>query len=756
MKKTFKSVIILLATILLPTTAMAYDFMVDDLAYNITGNNIVEVTYNYSPVGYGQETDNYNGLTQAIVPWSVFYNGKTYYVTAIGESAFCSCHSLTSVTIPNTVTTIGADAFGGSRSLTEILIPNTVTTIGEWAFSGCSALTSIDLPNSITSISDWLFEGCKGLTSITIPSSVTSISNNAFLGCSALTSMKVAQGNQFYNSRGDCNAIIETATNTLIAGCKGSVIPGTVTAIGEWAFAQNDALTSIDLPNSVTTIGKSAFYGCKNLTSVTVSNSVTTIGESAFAVCRGLTNISIPNSVTTIGEQAFAGCVSLTEITIPSSVTRIDGNVFIDCSALERIVVEEGNQVYDSRGDCNAIIWTRFNMLGSGCKNTIIPNSVTSIGNEAFRGADLTSIVIPYSVKYIYKEAFYGCEKLTSVTIPNSIVDIGEEAFLCGNESISLTLTGNGKWDHVLDHMFLYRCKTINVGSEITEVDGMVWAEPEFIYTYAQVPPTLDNTFGNYDAELHVPSASLASYFTAPYWKNFSNITNDLTETVTLSQNVADECIVGGTIQLSATATTQENELVWSTSDPAVATVNENGEVSMLSKGQCRIFASLASNPAVYASCLVKVTGVNKISLDKTVANIAPNEILPLTPTYDTDVVKDITATSSDADVAIARIVTVDGAKKVQVLGMNYGTATITVASTNGYVQPATCRITVTDLPLGDLTGDGMVDVEDVNGVVNIILNTDTQQQTTADVNGDGKPDVSDVNAIINIILKVQ
>ena len=182
------------------------------------------------------------------------------------------------------------------------------------AFEKCGGLTSVTIPNSVTSIGDYAFSGCSSLTSVTIGNSVTSIGYYAFSGCSGLASISVENGNTVYDSRDNCNAIIKTATNTLIAGCKNTTIPNSVTSIGEFAFSGCSGLTSVTIGNSVTSIGKYAFSGCSSLTSVTIPNSVTSIGDYAFRKCSRLTSVTIPNSVTSIGEQAFEGCSSLRDV----------------------------------------------------------------------------------------------------------------------------------------------------------------------------------------------------------------------------------------------------------------------------------------------------------------------------------------------------------------------------------------------------------------------------------------------------------
>ena len=312
----------------------------------------------------------------------------------------------------------------GTCTDTELIIPSEynakpVTSIGNAAFIGCTGLTSVTIGNSVTSIGGYAFGGCTGLTSVTIGNSVTSISIFAFTYCSGLTSIIVDEGNTKYHSAGNC--LIETATKTLILGCKTSVIPtdGSVTSIGEGAFEGCTNLTSITIPDSVTSIGGYAFSGCAGLTSIIVDEgntkyhsagnclietatktlilgfktsviptdgSVTSIGEGAFSYCTGLTSVTIPDSVTSIGNSAFYGCSGLTSVTIGNSVTSIDNYAFDGCTGLTSVT---------------------------------IPDSVTSIGNYAFDGCTgLTSITIPDSVTSIGESAFSGCSSLENITIP--------------------------------------------------------------------------------------------------------------------------------------------------------------------------------------------------------------------------------------------------------------------------------------------------------------------------------------------------
>ena len=325
--------------------------------------------------------------------WLVAYLGSDKAITIpssvtyIGESAFGSCHGLTSVSIPSSVTSIGDRAFFCCVGLTNVTIPSSVTTIGESAFAGCYNLTSVTIPPSVTSIGKYAFKGCMGLTSVTIPSSVTYIGESAFEYCIRLIAV---------------------------------TIPSSVTSIGNYAFYGCYGLTSVTIPSSVTYIGYMAFgyrefdgidtvYYAGNATgspwgadrhvkfvdgdfgyadeektilvayfgsdiAVTLPSSVTSIRESAFKGCTGLTSVTIPSSVTYIGKSAFEGCYNLTSVTIPPSVTSIEKGAFKGCTGL-------------------------------------------------------TSVIIPFSVTYIEEHAFDGCDGLTSVTIPSSVTYIGKLAF---------------------------------------------------------------------------------------------------------------------------------------------------------------------------------------------------------------------------------------------------------------------------------------------------------------------------------------
>lgn len=335
---------------------------------------------------------------------------------------------------------IKSETFENCKNVTNVTFDSSgsldVETIGDYAFKGCSSLKTIIIPQYVSEMGNYVFQDCTNLESIRISASVSKIGSRVFAGCPNLKSIVVEEGNKKYDSRENCNAIVETATNTLVCGTENSTIPTTITAIGGGAFAET-GLKNFVIPEGVTSIQYGAFENCQNLKSVTLPQSLKKLEYRVFAKS-GLTSVVIPEGITRLPDGTFTECQNLETVTLPTTLEAIENNAFSNsgltsifipkgvtsisstsfnyCGKLSTISVSDENTTYDSRNNCNAIIQTATNQILRGTSNTIIPNTATSIGDNAFNDINsLTSIVIPESVTSIGQYAFRFCNSLAEV-----------------------------------------------------------------------------------------------------------------------------------------------------------------------------------------------------------------------------------------------------------------------------------------------------------------------------------------------------
>ena len=376
----------------------------------------------------------------------LIYDGSNYKlvipssITSVGGYSFDECDPLRSVFIPSSVTSIENGAFEMCHNLTDLTLSNGLVSIGEDAFQYCSVLTNINIPDTVTSIGTHAFRKCDSFTSITIPKGVIQIGYNPFAGCASLTTMVVEDDNTIYDSRENCNAIIETNTNKLIAIVKGTNIPYSVTKIGEYAFEMNAPSTEITIPTTITSIGDFAYYS-----------------------------------------------TSITSVMIPSSVTHIGINPFAQCSSLNAISVDGENTVYDSRENCNAIIETSTNKLIAGSINTTILAGVSEICDYAFYRCllnwSLTSTTIPSSVIRIGDYAFYNTHISGGLVIPSGVTEIGNDAF--ERNDYLRTITISSTVTRIGNYAF-YSCGNVNslsIQNGVKEIGKLAFASMSGIRT---------------------------------------------------------------------------------------------------------------------------------------------------------------------------------------------------------------------------------------------------------------------------------
>ncbi len=481
-----------------------------------------------------------SGLTTVTIPASV---------TSIGNNAFQNCGSLATMTvagenkvydsrngcnaiiekntntliagcnnstIPAGVTSIGDEAFNCCSGLTSVTIPAGVTSIGNYAFNSCSGLTSVTIPASVTSIGNYAFDCCSGLTSVTIPASVTSIGEGVFEYCKNLATITVEDGNTVYNSRNGCNAIIETSSNKLIAGCKNTTIPASVTSIGNYAFSGCSGLTSVEIPTNVTSIGDNAFFECNGLTSISIPSSVTSIGNDAFQGCSNLTTVTIPSSVTSIGEGAFAGCSNLVSVIVNATTPPTLGEYAFeenydddDNDKDRKIYVPKASvESYKSdwsayRNDIIRFITERSGSYGTDVtwKLTGIPDNYTLTisgtgamvdyskssdrpwtddANEIKDAKGIKTVVIGNGVTSIGGYAFSYCSGLTSVTIPAGVTSIGDYVFNdCSNLATITVETSNTVYNsrngcnaiiETSSNKLIAGCKNTTIPASVTSI----------------------------------------------------------------------------------------------------------------------------------------------------------------------------------------------------------------------------------------------------------------------------------------------
>ena len=785
------------------SSLLAQDIETGGLRYNINPDSTSLTVIGISSF---QTNPNYNGIVD--IPSTVLYDSKQYAVTKIGNSAFQytwvdslyipnsvieigtsvfnNCHlsrvvvaddnpvfdsrdncngiietatnklvyGFSTTTIPSTVTEIGNHAYQYSN-IVNIIIPNSVTKIDDWAFYECRNLVSVQLSNSITTISEGVFADCTALNGINIPRSVTTISDYAFALCLSLSYLTVEDGNPVYDSRDNCNAIIKTENNRLVVGCSSTIIPNTVTSIGNEAFDGRDGLINITIPNSVTSIGHGAFCGCYNLE-----------------------RMDIPNSVTTIHDYAFSSCSNMTELNIGSGLQQFSTNSFLTCNKLTSITVSEDNPKYDSRDGCNAIIATASNTLVYGCTNTVIPNSVTTIGTRSFyQNYKLRHIDIPASVTQINTYAFHTCSNLESITcrattpptiVSNTFSKYNNVILYVPEEAIE-AYRSHSLWGKFTDIRPIGSNKTgtPHVGEE------------------GQFTLCLENNESDPDAKIYY------AYNYSDYWQEYTGPIEFRDFGYCYFENISFYAVADG--KLPSDTVDFEfyvHRYCYDFIDNDIYYLRDNASEAKVSTEYDLQYSLYYGTSSAYSGDVVIPESATDGVRTYAVTSIIPYAFYRcpfVTSVVIPNTVRTIGNSAFEAEV-VSRLASVDIGNSVESIGANafykcrnitqvicraltppamllheyenndyfscYGTATLYVpasAAADYRAHEVWGRFT-NIVALGDANGDGNITISDVTRLIDIVLKGE-EAPAWADINGDGRINISDVTALIRQIL---
>lgn len=431
-------------------------------------------------------------------------------VTEISWNAFKGCTNLSNLTIGDGIKEIESGAFTNFNSLSSVNIGKNVTVIGGGVFAGCQNLKQIEIPDNVETIGWAAFQFCKSLESVSIGKKLSDSKGDSFSNCVNLVSISVDEENSNYDSRDNCNAIIETKTNTLISGCKSTIIPNSVEKIGNNAFSGCVGLEEVILPNGLTSIGESSFQGCTGLTKISLPRNVERVDYLAFQSCTNLKELIFSDRQPALDNGAFSGSLAngriISNILIPqkfltsafSESTYQNAILYVPKGTKAKYKTTEGWKEFKRivEFDTSLPILPNYDIAKTDDDGKTIYYEIEENNNDVkvTNGDYSGDVVIPkkirhedkdYDVKKIGKDAFSGCDDVTTVTIPESIDEIGEDAF-----------------------------------------DGCTGITD--IYVYPATPPDLpENGFDDSsyeDATLHVPEENIDEYKDSEPWNKFKNI----------------------------------------------------------------------------------------------------------------------------------------------------------------------------------------------------------------------------------------
>ena len=781
-------------------------------------------------------------LTSINLPNSVHYLGDNVFygcsnltnvhlpesVTELNNTFF-DCTSLTSVEIPNSVVSLNG-TFTGCTSLSSVTIPNNVRTIGDRTFDGCTSLSSIFIPNSVTRIGNLAFSN-TALVNVDIPDALTSLGENAFYNCNTITSITTrattppAMSNQncfssevyglatlrvpgsatsayqstnWWNLFGNVSG--DTSLNTSYDFTSNGIyyiITGDNTVSVTYRDTQYNSYSgTVNIPATITRnnktyhvtgIANSAFRNCAALSAVNLPASIITIGNSAF-LNAGIASISIPIGVTFIGADAFNGCQQLTSLTIPKTVEIIGTDAFANCNAVTSFTWNARNCL--SIGGLNA----------ASIQQVVIGNEVETIPVGFMANAQITTLSIPASVKYICTQAFMGCNNITSLTIPESVEVIGDNAF--ANTKGLTAITWNAKRCISNGGMYTNNITQASIGNNV-EIIPDNFARNSKVTTI-----TIPESVKIIGAEAFSMCYQL-NQLTMPDGVEsigdcaFSNCYNLTTLTIPRELNAIGTWSFNGC---------EVNNLTWNAracyynggmSTYGITQVHVGDEVEIIP--QSFVYYSQISsvdlpNTVNYISsnafnCCYNLTSIIIPDNVTIIGNSAFSSCSNLTsakfPKFLNSIgyyafaycssLTEIILPENLTEIMYGAFNECDGLTSVTSLATEppylydygeyqsdwdcfypeYNTATLHVPQgsvdryqNDSYWKKFQTIVGITGTTTGDVDGDGKVNIDDVTTLISALLSGGTLSNPAYDVDGDGRVSIDDVTTLINILLK--
>ncbi len=586
-----------------------------------------------SRYGYNGES---GGIGAGGEPFTIFEYSLDEYdnATITSYRGNVSALSIPETLDGHTVVGIGSGVFQNNKLLRMVVMPDSVTEIGNYAFEDCSNLSSVTLSKGVTSIGYRAFCNCDSLTEIEIPKSLKSTNGDPFRDCDGLKEVTFEQGTT------------EVASN-LFSYCPGIeeiTIPDTVTIIEYSAFYNCKNLCKVDIPSSVTEIERDAFRECVNLKRILIPDSVTDMGTYIFAGCSSLTEAKLPSKRKNITEGTFKDCVSLekvnfpktlecirpyafyntklSEAVLPESLTKIESYAFYNCDNLTKVelknnLTEIGNYAFY---DCDAL------------ETIAIPDSVTTLGTYLFAESELLSdvtlgtgittipsyafnlcpslkkIILPYRVEKVNINAFTNCTALTEITIPRATAAIADSVFSYPSRLTIYGISGTYAQTYAdqIGATFVNKeTKATSVSFNKTEMKLIKGSKSKLVLRISPSDFTDQVSWKSTDTDVAavddagtVTAKAVGSATVKVTVGDVSasckiTVTQPVTSISLSKTSLSLEAFDTETLTASVYPSNAENkEILWSTSDDKIASVDGNGTVMAKTKGNATITAA--------------------------------------------------------------------------------------------------------------------------------------------------------------------